>query len=421
METSPHPQDSPPEDLALIEEITSLIARLSRAKTQKEVTTIVSAVARRISAADGATIVLRDDTSNNQITEAGSSPLREGRRFPIEETIAAYCMEERKPVVVPDVTEDDRIPREASRKTFVKSLLLVPIDHKHPVGAIGVYWSHHHHATEAQIRVLQSLASSVSVALKDIVLRASMESLIEERTQAIQAVNAELETFAYTVAHDLKNPLSIVKTNTWTLRELLGGELSPNARQCVDRVENAANRMRDQITGMLAMYSLTKDDLTPVTIDLTAMAGSVLSDLQNNEPEHQVTTTVDEDLTTLGDESLMMVVVENLLCNAWKYSSREEHPTIHFGKTSSSSGENVFFVSDNGVGFKMKLADQVFRLFQRLHSGSEFQGTGIGLASAQRIINKHGGRIWVEAKEGEGATFFFTLPEVPIVPEAESS
>jgi hypothetical protein len=167
--------------------------------------------------------------------------------------------------------------------------------------------------------------------------------------------------------------------------------------------------MNTQIDAMLSLHKLTQVELKRETVQLSGIAQEILSHLKAVEANRQVETHVAQELTVNGDPVLLRVMLENLLSNAWKYSAKVEQARIEFGVKKEKNGFSVFYVRDNGAGFDINRADKLFRPFQRLHSDNEFPGTGVGLASVQRIIHKHGGRIWVEAAVGQGATFYFTI------------
>lgn len=259
--------------------------------------------------------------------------------------------------------------------------------------------------------ILRSLAEMTSAVLENLQARHDLERLVEERTRSLQAVNDELQTFAYIVSHDLKNPLTIIKTCVWTLQQLPREELDERSGKAIDRIAGTVERMRDQIDGMLQMYRLTKKEVLPENLDLSAMALEILEELRSADKSRQVELRVAPDLSVRGDPTMLMVMMENLLGNAWKYSSKTADAIIEVGSLADGDGGTVFFVRDNGAGFNMDDAGRLFHVFQRLHPDDEFSGSGIGLASVQRIVNRHGGRVWAESEKGKGATFYFKLPE----------
>ena len=223
-----------------------------------------------------------------------------------------------------------------------------------------------------------------------------------------ETANRELEAFSYSVAHDLRSPLRSVDGFCQILEEDYSDKLDETGRNYLGRVRRAAQHMATLIDDLLRLASITQGDLTLSTVNLSRIAAHLRDNLCDNAPGRCVDFTIAEDLIVNGDPRLLRVVLENLFSNAWKFTATEPATRIEFGST-LIDGQTVFYVRDNGVGFDMAYARNLFRAFQRVHSVQEFPGTGIGLATAQRIISKHGGRIWAEAAPGEGATFFFVL------------
>ncbi|WP_177200929.1 ATP-binding protein [Roseateles sp. YR242] len=228
--------------------------------------------------------------------------------------------------------------------------------------------------------------------------------------RAAEQARADQASFSYTVSHDLRAPLRVVEGFTRILKEDYGRLLDRAGNDHLDRVLSAAGRMHSMIDALLALSQLSSQALRQETVDFSLLAAHVLDELRRAVPQRQVQTHVQPGLRVQGDPTLLRMVLENLLGNAWKYSSREASAVIRF-EAMTRDGERVFVVSDNGAGFDMRFSDRLFGVFQRLHSASEFQGTGVGLASARRIVRRHGGDIWAESEVGKGARFYFSLPE----------
>ena len=227
--------------------------------------------------------------------------------------------------------------------------------------------------------------------------------------QAAEQARADQASFSYTVSHDLRAPLRVVEGFTRILKEDYGRLLDRAGNDHLDRVLGASARMHSMIDSLLALSHLSSQALRHETVDLSLLAGQVVEELRRASPAREVEVEVQPGLRVQGDPTLLRMVLENLLGNAWKYSGKREHAVIRF-EAEQRQGERVFAVSDNGAGFDMRFADRLFGVFQRLHSASDFQGTGVGLASARRIVRRHGGDIWAESEVGQGARFYFTLP-----------
>lgn len=239
-------------------------------------------------------------------------------------------------------------------------------------------------------------------------LNTQLEQRVQERTAQLEAAVRELESFAYSVSHDLRGPLRGIDGFSQALSEDYGDKLDAPGRDYLRRVRAAAQRMGQIIDDLLRLSRVSRAPLATATVDLSALAHDILAHLRESQPGRQVTVQVQDGLQAEGDPGLLRVVLENLLGNAWKYTGKREAARIEFSRTRQDS-EDVFCVRDNGVGFDMQYADKLFGAFQRLHHPSEFEGTGIGLATVQRIVHRHGGRTWAESVPGQGAVVYFTL------------
>ncbi len=226
--------------------------------------------------------------------------------------------------------------------------------------------------------------------------------------RAVAPAPSERDSFAYTVSHDLRAPIRVVEGFTKILKEDYGRLLDRIGNDHLDRILGAASRMNSMIDALLALSQLSTQPLARQPVNLSQLAGFVADDLQRESPQRRVQLTIEPGLQVQGDPTLLRVLLENLLGNAWKYTARTGEPQIRFGRERTPRGE-VFVVSDNGAGFDMRFADRLFGVFQRLHSASDFKGTGVGLASVRRIVRRHGGDIWAEAEVERGASFYFTL------------
>ena len=248
-------------------------------------------------------------------------------------------------------------------------------------------------------------------------LNRTLEQRVAERTAELRAANQELEAFAYAVSHDLRAPLRAMNGFSSALLEDHGATLTGEARGYLDEIMLASRRMGGLIDGLLRLSRSTRGELRRDAVDLSAMAARILGELVAAEPNRRVTWTVEPGLTGRGDERMIEVVFANLLGNAWKYTANTPQPKIEVGVMGNeedgaapAQDSNAFFVRDNGAGFDMKHAAKLFQPFQRLHREDEFPGIGIGLATVQRIVHRHGGTIRATAAPGQGATFVFSLP-----------
>jgi light-regulated signal transduction histidine kinase (bacteriophytochrome) len=235
-----------------------------------------------------------------------------------------------------------------------------------------------------------------------------LNASLHQQKEAVELANQELESFSYSVSHDLRAPLRSIDAFSQFVLEDCGPALGSEGARYLNRIRDAAQRMAKLIDDLLALARVTRAEIHRAEVNLTAVARQIADWLRTAAPGRDVVFTVDDDLRGEGDTTLLTVLLENLLGNAWKFTSRREHAEIQFGRI-ERDGRPVYFVRDNGAGFDMASASKLFSPFQRLHSANEFEGTGIGLATVQRVVQRHEGRVWAEAEIDRGATFYFTL------------
>jgi len=250
-----------------------------------------------------------------------------------------------------------------------------------------------------QLRYLKTVGS----------INTELERRVEERTAQLEAANKELEAFAYSVSHDLRAPLRAMSGFSEFLLEDYSPLLDEKGKHYIERIQAASNRMGELIDDLLILSRATRSELTFEQVDISKLASGILSGLKETEPERPVQAEVEAGLTVRGDQKLLSLALENLLSNAWKFSSLQPQAKIEVGSTNEGHNKS-FFIRDNGVGFDMAYSDKLHIPFQRLHRTDEFPGTGIGLSIVSRIIERHGGELWAESEVDKGATFYFTLP-----------
>lgn len=246
-------------------------------------------------------------------------------------------------------------------------------------------------------------------------LHGEKERNSQQRSRQLEIANRALQTFAYTVSHDLRAPLRAMTGFSDALLEDYGDQLDATAKNYIERIDQAAERMGELIDSILSLSRTTSGELKYVAVDVSGMAEAVIEELHDGEPERKLSVQIEPGLTDMADEKLLRAVVENLIGNAWKYSSEAPQARIVFGRARkrfnghTPGTQGTYFVRDNGIGFDMASANKIFHPFQRINTDTQYQGTGIGLATVERIIHRHNGEIWAESTPGEGATFYFTL------------
>ena len=237
---------------------------------------------------------------------------------------------------------------------------------------------------------------------------ADLERRVVERTRQLEAANRELEAFAYAVSHDLRAPLRSMSGFSQILQESAPPGLDEKSRHYLQRIHDASLRMSSLIEDLLNLSRIGRSELTARPISLSQVAAEAAAAIRERHPTREVQLEIAQGMEVNADPRLLRIALENLLSNAWKYTSRASQATVTVGVQAGEHGP-VYFVRDNGVGFDMKYADKLFVPFQRLHPEAEFPGSGIGLVTVQRIIARHGGRVWADAKPDAGATFYFTI------------
>jgi light-regulated signal transduction histidine kinase (bacteriophytochrome) len=244
-------------------------------------------------------------------------------------------------------------------------------------------------------------------------LNDNLEKLVSERTadlKQLESINRELEAFSYSVSHDLRAPLRSIEGFSAKIIKEYDGIFDDQSKDYFARIIKASRHMGKLIDDLLKLSRFSRVELKLEITDLSSMAESIASELKNSDPVRNVEFLIQDDLTVWADRSLLQIALQNLFDNAWKYSKNREVTRIEFG-FGLKNNLKAYYMKDNGVGFNMKYADRLFKSFQRLHSISEFEGSGIGLATVQRIIHRHQGAIWAEGEENNGAAFYFTLPQ----------
>lgn len=379
---------------------------LSAARDVPTIQEIVRRAARELNGADGATFVLREGDKCFYADEDAIGPLWKGQRFPLSTCISGWAMLHRRAAVVEDIAEDARIPLDAYRPTFVRSLVMVPIRAEAPIGAIGNYWASLHQATEDEISLIQALADATSIALENVQVYQELEQRVAARTAELKEANRALEEFSYFASHDLRAPLRHIHAFSDILRQESGETLTPDGRDALDRIKAAAFTMGDLLEGLLDLAYSGQQELRVVPFDMTNIVNLAIELARDKAANTEFR--MGPLAPTRGDKVLLRQVWTNLIGNAAKYSSAASAPVVEVGSV-EQDGEVRYFVRDNGVGFDMAEAGELFGAFRRLESGKAFAGSGVGLAIVHRIITRHGGRIWAESARGQGATFWFTL------------
>jgi signal transduction histidine kinase len=331
----------------------------------------------------------------------------------LDESLAGPAfVQQRALVVTEDAGGTRQLPAEF-RRSGPRFVLTAPLTvGSRRIGVVSILVGTRSSFFDDDLALLQLLGIQIAIVLEHRRLFEEVHGLnraLERNVSELRALNDELGAFAYSVSHDLRAPLRSIDGFSQILLEDKGAALGEDGRKHLDRVRAAATRMGGLIDDLLLLSRLTRDEMSPRSVDLSLLARSVVDELRAREPKRKVQFESDGTSPATCDERLLRIALTNLLANSWKFTRPREPAHISFG-SKTQDGEAVFFVKDDGVGFDMRYADKLFGAFQRLHNSSEFEGSGIGLATVQRIVHRHGGRVWAESEVGKGTTFYFTLP-----------
>ena len=281
----------------------------------------------------------------------------------------------------------------------------------HLTGALGLLL-----VGTASLAVYRHSAYLAAVIAASMVLLAASHGLLAREIRrhelierALHDTNSELESFSYSVSHDLRAPLRSIDGFSQALVEDAGPTLNEESRSHLERIRSATRRMGQLIDDLLALSRVTRAEMKQERVDVSEIATQIAAELARHAPGRAVTVTIAPGLTATGDPQLVRLALQNLIENAWKFTSRRAHASIEVGPTKDAHGAPAFYVRDNGAGYNPNFATKLFGPFQRLHPTSDFPGTGIGLATVKRIVHRHGGHIWAEGKIDAGACFYFTL------------
>lgn len=392
------------------ERLVAAVEQLSLARSVDTVIGIVRTIARQLVGADGASFIMKDGDQCFYADEDAIAPMFKGRRFPQSICIGGWAMRHRAPVVIEDVYQDERIPIEAYRPTFIRSLVMVPVRVDEPIAAIGTYWANPHAPTEREVRLLQTLANSTSVAMENIEVYAGLERRVAERTAALELKNKELDRFTHSVAHDLKAPLRSIEGFSGILVSQHGPALDPEARRLLEVVRRSALQMGQLIDDLLAYARMDAKPLRRQTVDIAVLVSEVLGERgEELRARHTEVTRSFDQREVCGDPDGLRMALRNLVDNALKFTPADRTPQIEIG-CHASDGKALVTVRDHGIGFDMKYHGRIFEIFERLHGQAEYPGTGVGLAIVRKAMERMGGSARAESAPGEGATFFLELP-----------
>jgi len=390
--------------VSAMEKLVGVVQELSHARDMEAIMSIVRLAARELTGADGATFVLRDGEQCHYAEENAISPLWKGKRFPLSKCISGWVMLNAESAMIEDIYSDPRIPADAYRPTFVKSLAMVPIRKASPIGAIGNYWAINRIVTKEELALLQALADTTSVALENVQLYNELQSKIK----ALQDSNYDLSRFAWVASHDLQEPLRTIVTQVELLQRQYGDSLEEKAKNHIRNASHGARRLQNLIHDLLVHAHEEKaEKFRPLAI--AHIVKEVMKDLDALITDSKASIQFGELPWVWGDPIMLSRMFQNLISNAIKFQRPGVPPVITIDH--EQRGDDwVIWVEDNGIGIDPSFYERVFGLFQRLNPQDEFPGSGIGLATCKKIVSLHEGRIWMEnAQSGQGTRVCFSM------------
>ncbi|WP_229669337.1 ATP-binding protein [Legionella impletisoli] len=393
--------------LAAMEHLVKVVQDLSQAQDMETITHIVRHAARELTDADGATFILKDGDHCYYVEENAISPLWKGKRFPLNACISGWVMLNGKKAVIRDIYEDPRIPQDAYRPTFVKSLVMVPVRRDNPLAAIGNYWAKKRTPTNEEITILQALADTTSVAIENVKLFDDLKTqiaIVQDREARIRSQHKTLEIFTRALAHDLKEPVRTINAFADVIRQ--EQPLSGNMADYFKFIFEASERMIVLIENVFYYLQLEKKKrILKKECDMNQLFQDASIALEPQINACHATVTSENLPYVKANPELLERLLKNLLDNAIHHNV--DAPKIHLSAKKNKESW-MFCIKDNGIGIETKNIDKIFLPFKRVNA--TFQGTGLGLAMCKRIVELHGGKIWCESDLGKGTMFCFTLP-----------
>lgn len=401
--------------VAGMDRLVRTIQELSLAQDIESVMHIVRRVARELTGADGATFVLREDDKCYYADEDAISPLWKGCRFPMKTCISGWTMLNKQSVVIEDIYADERIPADAYRPTFVKSLAMVPIRTIDPIGAIGNYWAKHYHPTEEQVRLLQALADITAVTMENIRIRNMLEQTVEERTRELaeslqrQEQLGEMKSaFLSMASHEFRTPLGTILSSAALVEKYPETEQQDKRKKHIHRIKSSVRNLIFILNDFLSLDKLEQGKVQQNrdVFDLRGFMNEVVEDLQVLRKENQqVQFTFTGNESALCDKNILRNVMNNLLSNALKYSDKDVRLDVHV----NDEGIRIV-VADQGIGIPAAQREKIFSKFFRASNSGSFQGTGLGLNIVHHYVALMDGTIGFTSEEGKGTTFTVQLP-----------
>jgi len=398
--------------LEAMESLIGVVQELSQAKDLDTVMAIVRDAARKLTNADGATFVLRDGDQCYYAEENAISPLWKGQRFPMSKCVSGWVMLNRVPAVIEDIYKDPRVPSDAYKPTFVKSLAMVPIRKEDPIGAIGNYWATKRMPSDEEVYILQALANTTSVALENVQLYGELQQKVarlQEQQIRISEQHDTLEVFTRALAHDLKEPVRTMQSFIGLVNQ--AQQPPEKIKKYNEYIQTAADRMSALIDAVFRYTQLDdSEQIVKKPCSMQSIIDSVKSNLAQLISEHEAVIVSGQLPDVYVDPEQIMLVMQNLVANAIQHGKKGVTVNVSFEE---QPDQLLFTVSDNGIGIANEYLVKVFQPFKRLMNNPEH--LGLGLAICRKIVESHHGKIWCTSEENKGTDFHFTLPKEVLI------
>jgi signal transduction histidine kinase len=413
--------------LNAMERLIGVVQALSFARDVDAVAGIVRDAARDLTGADGATFVLRDGDKCYYADENAISPLWKGQRFPMSACISGWVMLNGEPAIIPDIYADPRIPVDAYRPTFVRSLVMVPIRRASPIGAIGNYWSGLRHPAAEEVALLQSLADTTSVALENAQLYGGLQSKIRDilsLNRKLAQQNEELERFAYICSHDMHEPVRMMSTYSVLLQQEYAGTIPEKGGKYISFIARSSGRLQNMIEQIIAFCRVGREEVQLEEVDCNQVAEEVLAEFGEIIQSSQAQIICRPLPTIRTSLALVQMLLHNLIDNALKFQPPGRKPVVVIDAARSLLGERPAWqinIRDNGIGIDPESRDRVFTIFQRIHRKEDYPGAAIGLSICKKFVELCGGAMDYQSVPGEGTTFYVLLPETAELHETQAT
>lgn len=391
--------------VSAMEHMVGVVQELSCARDLPSIMKIVRHAARDLTGADGATFVLRDNEQCYYADEDAISPLWKGLRFPINMCISGWVMQHAQPVTIENIYKDPRIPHDAYRPTFVKSLCMVPIRRESPIGAIGTYWAQFQAPSDEIVAVLQALADTTSVAMENVRLYEQLQAQLK----ALQESNHELSRFAWIAGNSLEDPLRSIVAHITLLEKHYARQLDARGSEALADAAREATTLQ-KLTDELMVHAHVEKvkNFRPLGID--AIFDRVLAEMAHSIKGAQASIEREPLPWIWGDPVLIERLLHNILTNALTFVPPGTRPQVHVSAEQKDERWRIR-IRDNGIGVPAGECERIFGMFQRLHTQDQYPGVGLGLATCKKVVEMHGGAIWMEPNaDGPGSTVHITLP-----------